>query len=184
METKKQQSVIISIVIILVVFLTVLLVRKNYNKEIPQAPGRPVSPEIQGPDSLPVDSINKNKSQTTNSKNMENTIRKDNGLIITITKQGDGKEAVNGKNVTVNYTGKFEDGKIFDSSLNAGRTPFTFTLGAGQVIKGWEEGVLGMKVGEKRTLTIPYQLGYGENGYGPIPAKATLIFDVELLDVE
>ena len=85
----------------------------------------------------------------------------------------------------MNYTGTLEDGSIFDSSLKPGRTPFTFTLGAGSVIKGWDLGVKGMKVGGKRKLTIPSDLGYGDNGAGNvIPPGATLIFEVELLEVE
>lgn len=104
------------------------------------------------------------------------------GLVMEILQEGDGALAENGKKVTVHYTGTFESGEKFDSSVDRG-TPFTFTLGAGQVIKGWDEGVLGMKIGEKRKLTIPYTLGYGADGYGPIPPKATLIFEVELLNV-
>jgi FKBP-type peptidyl-prolyl cis-trans isomerase FkpA len=95
---------------------------------------------------------------------------------------GQGDEAVSGKNVTVHYTGTFEDGKQFDSSV--GRGPFTFKLGAGQVIKGWDQGVAGMKVGGKRKLTIPSELGYGSRGAGNvIPPNATLVFEVELLSV-
>ena len=95
---------------------------------------------------------------------------------------GAGDVAVAGKEVTVNYTGTFQDGKVFDSSV--GKAPFTFMLGAGQVIKGWDLGVEGMKVGGKRILVIPPQLGYGENDYGPIPGNSTLIFEVELLGVK
>jgi len=97
---------------------------------------------------------------------------------------GNGAEAVKGKRVTVHYTGTLTDGSKFDSSVDRG-DPFKFQLGAGQVIKGWDEGVAGMKVGGKRKLTIPYQMAYGEEGRPPkIPPKATLIFDVELLGVE
>jgi len=95
---------------------------------------------------------------------------------------GNGDEAVAGKHVTVNYTGRLLTGKQFDTSI--GRAPFTFVLGAGQVIKGWDMGVAGMKVGGKRELVIPSYLGYGDNGMGPIPPNATLVFDVELLGVQ
>ena len=109
----------------------------------------------------------------------------ENGLVIEDVVVGDGTEAQDYNKVVVNYTGTLEDGSIFDSSLKPGRTPFTFTLGAGSVIKGWDLGVKGMKVGGKRKLTIPSDLGYGDNGAGNvIPPGATLIFDVELLEVE
>jgi len=96
---------------------------------------------------------------------------------------GTGEVAVAGKEVTVHYTGVFTDGKKFDSSVDRG-VPFTFTLGAGQVIKGWDIGVEGMKVGGKRILVIPSQFGYGENDYQSIPGNSTLIFQVELLGVK
>ncbi len=94
---------------------------------------------------------------------------------------GTGAEAQRGEFVTVNYEGKFTNGKVFDTSY--GKHPFTFQLGGGQVIRGWDWGLLGMKVGGKRTLTIPPDLGYGSKDYGPIPASSTLLFSVELLDV-
>jgi len=97
---------------------------------------------------------------------------------------GDGAEAENNSVITVNYTGWLRDGTKFDSSLNPGREPFRFTLGAGQVIKGWDEGVAGMKVGGKRKLTIPPIMGYGNRDMHVIPANATLVFEVELLVVE
>ena len=109
----------------------------------------------------------------------------DNGLIIENMEIGDGTEAQDYNKVVVNYTGKLEDGSIFDSSLNPGREPFTFTLGVGSVIKGWDIGVKGMKVGGRRRLTISPELGYGNNGAGDvIPPRATLIFEVDLLEVE
>jgi FKBP-type peptidyl-prolyl cis-trans isomerase len=97
---------------------------------------------------------------------------------------GTGDEAVFGKKVTVNYSGTLIDGTKFDSSYDRG-VPFSFNLGAGEVIKGWDQGVVGMKVGGKRKLTIPSSLGYGASGAGSvIPPDATLIFEVELLKVE
>jgi len=112
------------------------------------------------------------------------------GLTKTDTVVGKGTEAVAGKTVVVHYTGWLHDaaakdkrGKQFDSSV--GRGPFSFPLGAGRVIKGWDEGVAGMKVGGKRTLIIPPELGYGARGAGGvIPPNATLVFDVELLEVK
>ena len=115
----------------------------------------------------------------------KDSITMDNGLVIEDIIEGDGKEANDYNKVVVNYTGKLEDGSIFDSSLSPGKEPFTFTLGVGSVIKGWDMGVKGMKVGGKRKLTIPPELGYGDRGAGNvIPPGATLIFEVELLEVE
>lgn len=110
-------------------------------------------------------------------------MKTDSGLEYENTKEGDGAEAQAGQKVSVHYTGTLTDGTKFDSSRDRGR-PFEFTLGVGQVIKGWDEGVAGMKVGGQRKLTIPPELGYGSRGAsGVIPPDATLLFDVELLGV-
>lgn len=106
------------------------------------------------------------------------------GMKIETTKEGTGEELTNGRTAVVHYTGKLTDGKVFDSSKTRG-TPFEFRLGAGMVIKGWDLGVLGMKVGEVRMLTIPAELGYGSQGAGGlIPPNATLVFEVELLGIK
>ena len=104
-------------------------------------------------------------------------------LIIEDLSVGEGAEAVAGKHVTVHYTGWLTDGTKFDSSLDR-NDPFDFPLGRGHVIRGWDEGVAGMKVGGKRKLTIPPEMGYGARGAGGvIPPNATLVFEVELLGV-
>jgi peptidylprolyl isomerase len=117
-----------------------------------------------------------------------NTVTTPSGLKFTDTKVGTGAEAKNGQTCVMHYTGWLYEngtkGQKFDSSLDRGE-PFSFALGTGQVIKGWDEGVAGMKAGGKRTLIIPPQLGYGEAGAGGvIPPNATLMFDVELLEVK
>ena len=120
-----------------------------------------------------------------------NTTKNITELIKTDLKTGKGAEAIAGKSVDVHYTGWLYDaakadhkGTKFDSSLGRGK-PFSFKLGAGMVIKGWDQGVAGMKVGGQRTLTIPSELAYGARGAGGlIPPNATLVFDVELLNVQ
>jgi FKBP-type peptidyl-prolyl cis-trans isomerase FkpA len=110
-------------------------------------------------------------------------VKTDSGLQYWDIKVGTGEEAKSGDHVKVHYTGWFTSGKKFDSSVDA-RQPYSFTLGGGNVIKGWDEGVVGMKVGGKRQLRIPPELAYGGKGYKDIiPPNATLIFDVQLLVV-
>jgi FKBP-type peptidyl-prolyl cis-trans isomerase len=111
-------------------------------------------------------------------------VKTDSGLQYVDEKEGDGAVARKGTSVTVHYTGTLKDGKKFDSSHDR-KQPFTFQLGAGKVIKGWDEGVAGMKVGGKRKLIIPPELGYGARGAGNvIPPNSELTFEVELLKVE
>jgi FKBP-type peptidyl-prolyl cis-trans isomerase len=111
-------------------------------------------------------------------------INTESGLQYEDLKEGAGAAAKKGDRVSVHYTGWLKDGTKFDSSLDAG-TPFTFPLGAGRVIKGWDEGVAGMKPGGKRKLIIPADLAYGRSGYPPvIPGNAELTFEVELLEIK
>lgn len=117
----------------------------------------------------------------TNTNNMQS---ESDQLKIEVIKEGTGVGAAKGQSISVDYTGKLTDGKVFDSSIPRGQ-PFTLILGAGQVIPGWEMGLLGMKVGEQRRLTIPPALAYGKGGFaGVIPPNATLIFDVEMKSIK
>lgn len=100
-------------------------------------------------------------------------------------KPGMGTSVASGSSVAVNYIGRLTNGQVFDTSLSQGRQPLTFQVGAGQVIKGWEEGIIGMKIGGQRRLIIPPDKAYGSNGFPPtIPPNATLIFEIEILDVK
>jgi len=124
-----------------------------------------------------INKVNKNNKSMTDTNNEE--------LQITDEVVGEGEEAKAGDTVVVNYEGRLVDGTKFDSSYDRGK-PFSFNLGAGQVIKGWDEGIVGMKVEGKRKLIIPPQLAYGEAGAGNglIPPNSTLIFEVELVSID
>lgn len=117
------------------------------------------------------------------SKQIGNSMAQTPKVLIQDVVYGTGDIAVAGDRVVVHYTGRFVDGNIFDSSVSRNE-PFQFVLGVGQVIKGWDEGIVGMRVGGKRVLSIPSTLGYGANDYGPIPGGSTLIFEIELLKVD
>lgn len=126
-----------------------------------------------------------NNAQTTATTTMPTETTPVTQLMMKDTVVGTGATAVAGDNVTVNYVGSLTNGTVFDASANHGTTGFTFKLGAGQVIKGWDEGVAGMKVGGKRELVIPASLAYGDRAMGSaIPANSTLVFTVELLKVQ
>jgi FKBP-type peptidyl-prolyl cis-trans isomerase len=125
-------------------------------------------------------------SSTATTNNVTTSIQNTmaNQLQIQDTTVGTGATAAAGDTVSVLYVGKLTDGKVFDSTSAHGGQPFTFTLGAGQVIQGWDQGLIGMKVGGERVLTIPSDLGYGAQGAGGvIPPNATLIFDVKLVKI-
>lgn len=128
--------------------------------------------------------INKDTDSMLDNNDEQVSQIEDSELKIEILNEGEGEAVKNGDNVSVHYVGTLEDGTKFDSSIDRG-VPFDFNLGAGQVIKGWDLGVLGMKIGEKRKLIISSSLAYGENGIpGAIPPNATLIFEVELLEIK
>lgn len=124
------------------------------------------------------------ENEKTKAKDTMEKVTLPSGLEYEILKEGDANAPIakKGDTVSVHYTGTLTDGTKFDSSVDRGQ-PFSFLLGAGYVIKGWDDGVAGMKVGEKRRLTIPAELGYGSRAMGKIPANSTLIFDVELLKI-
>lgn len=104
-------------------------------------------------------------------------------MVIDDIKFGTGAEVKSGDTVSVNYIGTLQGGAEFDNSYKRGK-PFEFTVGAGQVIKGWDQGLIGMKVGGQRVLIIPSDMAYGERGIGPIPANATLVFSIELIEIK
>lgn len=130
---------------------------------------------------VPANDIMQNKA--TSEADMNKSITTSDGLVIEDEVTGTGKEAKSGDTVTVNYLGTLTNGTKFDSSYDR-NTPFTTQIGVGQVIKGWDEGIVGMKVGGKRKLTIPPSLGYGQQGVGNIPPNSTLVFEVELLGIK
>ncbi|MDO8517916.1 MAG: FKBP-type peptidyl-prolyl cis-trans isomerase [bacterium] len=119
----------------------------------------------------------------TNTQTQTAAVGSQGALVVQDEVVGTGAEARAGDTLSVNYTGKLQDGTVFDSSLSAGRMPFQFTIGAGRVIQGWDQGLQGMKVGGKRLLIIPPELAYGAQGNGPIPQNATLVFEIDLLSV-
>jgi FKBP-type peptidyl-prolyl cis-trans isomerase len=165
MDQQKRITTVVGIAAVAVIVIVILIMR---------------APRITKPngDSLGPDTSGQNSNQPIKNQPSMDT------LGIETVKEGTGPAAQNGNAVTVHYTGTLTDGTKFDSSHDRG-TPFSFTLGEGNVIQGWEQGVLGMKVGEQRKLTIPSNLGYGDGGYPPvIPPKATLLFDIELLSIK
>ncbi len=162
--------------IAVVVIGGVLLWRSSGNTEAGTSQNSSQTGPTATPSATPTEQVINKESKPTMSDNVTE-LKKE------VLKEGTGKVTRAGDNVSVHYTGWLVDGTKFDSSVDRG-APFSFQLGAGMVIKGWDDGVAGMKVGEKVRLTIPASLGYGPNGYPPvIPQNATLMFEVELLGI-
>ncbi len=173
-------------VLVLAVLLSWLLTGCKSQQTTGAAGGPAGRPEVAQPpteeewpvtDADPVEAARRLGTETENP-----VVETDSGLRYIDVEAGDGPEAKAGDSVSVHYTGWLVSGRQFDSSRDRGQ-PFEFPLGAGRVIKGWDEGVAGMKAGGVRKLIIPPDLGYGTRGAGPIPPGATLIFEVELLEI-
>lgn len=170
------KSLIITIAAIIIVFIVILFMKKQSNTETGLDTTPTTTPR-------PTINISANPVQTTQ-QTSGSVMTLAGGLKIQDIVVGIGEEAKNSKTLSMHYVGTLENGTKFDSSLDRGQ-PFSFVIGAGEVIEGWEKGVLGMKVGGKRRLIIPPALGYGSTGAGNlIPPNATLIFEVELLAVK
>lgn len=166
----------------LTMFAVALLILFASAVSAPAADPAPAAPE-KSPAKVGEPAANEKGAASAPATKVE-TITTPSGLQYVELKVGDGKVAAAGQSVKVHYTGWLTDGKKFDSSVDRGE-PFVFPLGGGHVIKGWDEGVAGMKIGGKRKLIIPSKLGYGDRGAGGlIPPGATLVFEVELLGIE
>ncbi len=176
----KEILISLGVMVACVVLLVVSQIVGNRNTAIAaQLNPPPVAETAQASPPLVAEATT-NTPPTRNVEVSENYVTTPSGLKYLDMVEGSGETPESGQTVTVHYTGTLVDGTKFDSSRDRNR-PFEFKLGAGQVIKGWDEGIASMKVGGRRQLVIPPSLGYGSRGIGPIPPNSTLLFDVELL---
>lgn len=180
MQKKKDTKVFLGIGIVVVIVILGIIGVKSFGNtvSVPQVDDNSIasSSDIKA---VPIGDKLQNKDQLNKMQPIQ-VIKKENGLVIEILSEGTGSPVKTGDTVAMDYRGFLADGTVFDESYKRG-TPFVFTVGAGNVIPGWEEGVLSMKVSEKRRLTIPADLAYGKDGYpGVIPPNATLVFEMEL----
>lgn len=172
MEKKNLLNIILTAILVAIVFGG----GYYFNKKIDFGSLNPDNSNIK------VETNSPDGNVTVSAEPVANINSKNSKMKIEILKQGEGEVAKNGDKITVNYVGTLTNGTKFDSSIDRGQ-PFSFILGRGDVIKGWDQGVLGMKVGEKRKLTIPSDLAYGERDMGIIKPNSTLIFEVDLLKI-
>ena len=188
MAKKKDTKVILGIVVITIIAIGLLVGISKMDFDtvpVPQVEsGNVTYTDLTVP--TPVSTIKeiKNNNINTMQEKQEQNVQNLNGVKAEILRGGNGDRVVKlGDTITVDYKGMFIDGTVFDQSYSRGEK-FTFPVGGGLVIRGWEEGVIGMKIGEKRKLTIPSELAYGPNDYGPIPGGSTLVFEIELHSIQ
>ena len=176
---RNRQRVIIGVIALLILVLIVFFAVRDYQSRVASITQTPTTAATSGTPSSGLYPIG--KLDTTPPATTANALTTASGLVYEDLQVGDGAQVRSGDTVTVNYTGWLQDGTKFDSSIDSGQ-PAEFTLG--QVIQGWNEGLVGMKVNGTRLLVIPPVLGYGATANGPIPANSTLIFEVQLVAIK
>lgn len=165
--------------------LALVLIQKETAPMLSQAAGTQLAAVAEAPSGIAVIGGEKNTTEQKTKTLAENMDKKGNlkNMVVDDIKIGTGPSVKEGDVVAVHYVGTLQGGQEFDNSKKRG-SPFSFTVGAGQVIKGWDEGLVGMQVGGQRVLVIPPDKAYGEKGVGPIPGNATLVFSIELIEIK